>query len=121
MLCFRLSISGGLGLSQTLRKAWVRGRSRLFGSPGVAHLPGSSVYGWFRVRSRQLLLIRVSWRQIFVRPLSIESMDGDRWITGAAFPSTLDGHPPDVHPFLFAYTASFLGSSSMGVEDGPSG
>ena len=84
MLCVRLGISCRDGLSQR-SKARVHCRSRLFGSPGVAHLPGSSAHGWLRVRSRQLLLIRVSRRQIFVRSLSGGSMDGDRWIAALLF------------------------------------
>ena len=43
----------------------------------------------------------------------------DWWITGAAFPSTLDGHPPDVRPILFSHTCRFRSSSTMGMEDGP--
>ena len=51
--------------------------------------------------------------------LSDGSMGGDWWITGAAFPATLDGHPPDVRPILLSHTCCFRGSSTMGMEDGP--
>src|ERR1700761_5958963 len=49
----------------------------------------------------------------------VGSLGGDRWITGAAFPSALDGHPPDVRPLLFSHTCRLRGSSTMGMEDGP--
>src|SRR5271166_1871667 len=114
-----LSISCRYALPQTRRKARVCRCSLVFDSPGRTHLPGTSRHSFFRIYSRQLLLIRASWHQKFVRPLSDESMGGDWWITGAAFPSALDGHPPDVHPILFSHTCCFRGSSTMGMEDGP--
>lgn len=46
-------------------------------------------------------------------------MDGDRWISGTAFPSAADGYSPHVHPILFADSAGFLGSSTMGMANGP--
>src|SRR5713101_1704090 len=119
MLCLRLSISCRYALSQTRRKARVHRRSLVFDSPGRTHLPGTSRHSFLRICSRQLLLIRASWHQKFVRPLSAESMGGDRWITGAAFPAALYGHPPNVHPILFSHTSCFLRSSTMGMEDGP--
>ena len=119
MLCVRLSISCRYALSQTRRKARVRRCSLVFDSSGRTHLPGTPRHSFLRICSRQLLLIRVSWHQKFVRPLSDGSMAGDWWITGAAFPSALDGHPPDVHPILFSNTCCFRGSSTMGMEDGP--
>src|SRR5258708_23297568 len=63
VLCIRLSISCRDGLSQTFRKARVRCRSRFFGSPCATYLPCSSSPGLLRVRSRQLLLIQVSWHR----------------------------------------------------------
>src|SRR5271166_6564884 len=119
MLCVRLSISCRYALSQTYRKARVRCCSLVFDSSGRTHLPGTPRHSFLRIYSRQLLLIRVSWHQKFVRPLSDGSMAGDWWITGAAFPSALDGHPADVHPILFSHTCCFRGSSTMGMEDGP--
>src|SRR5271157_2468510 len=119
MLRVRLSIPCRHALSQTRRKARVRRCSLVFDSPGWAYLPGTSRHSLLRIYSRQLLLIRVSWHQKFVRPLSDGSMAGDWWITGAAFPSALDGHPADVHPILFSHTCCFRGSSTMGMEDGP--
>src|SRR5271165_4084121 len=119
MLCVRLSISCRYALPQTRRKARVRRCSLVFDSPGRTHLPGTSRHSFFRIYSRQLLLIRASWHQKFVRQLSDESMGGDWWITGAAFPPALDGHPPDVRPILFSHTCCFRGSSTLGMEDGP--
>src|SRR5271165_7176169 len=119
MLCVRLSISCRYALPQTRRKARVRRCSLVFDSPGRTHLPGTSRHSFFRIYSRQLLLIRASWHQKFVRPLSDESMGGDCWIPSAAVPAALDGHPPDVHPILFSHTCCFRGSSTMGMEDGP--
>src|ERR1700693_3864707 len=119
MLCVRLSISCRHALSQTRRKARVRRCSLVVDSPGGAHLPGTSRHSFLRICSRQLLLIRASWHQKFVRPVSDGSMGGDWWITGAAFPAALDGHPPDVRPILFSHTCCFRGSSTMGMEDGP--
>src|SRR5271165_2464153 len=119
MLRVRLRFSCRHALSQTRRKAGVRRSSIVFDSTGRPHLPGTSCHSLLRICSRQLLLIRASWHQKFVRPLSDESMGGDWWITGAAFPSALDGHPPDVHPILFSHTCCFRGSSTMEMEDGP--
>src|SRR5271157_509012 len=119
MLCVRLSISCRYAFSQTRRKARVRRCSLLFDSPGWTHLPGTSRHSFLRICSRQLLLIRASWHQKFVRQLSDESMGGDWWIAGAAFPAALDGHPPDVHPILFSHTCRFRSGSTMGMEDGP--
>ncbi len=109
----------GMRLSQTRRKARVRRRSLLFDSPGRTHLPGTSRHSFLRICSWQLLLIRASWHQKYVRPLSDGSMGGDWWVTGAAFPAALDGHPPDVRPILLSHTCRFRGSSTMGMEDGP--
>src|SRR5271165_226615 len=118
MLRVRLSIPCRHALSQTRRKARVRRCSLVFDSPGWAHLPGTSCHSLLRICSRQLLLIRTSWHQKFVRPLSDGSMGGDWWITGAAFPPPLDGHPPDVRPILSSHTCRFRSSSTMGMEDG---
>src|ERR1700752_5326715 len=119
MLCVRLSIPCRYAFSQTRGKARLRRCSLLFDSPGWTHLPGTSRHSFLRICSRQLFLIRASWRQKFVRQLSDESMGGDWWITGAVVPAALDGHPPDVRPILFSHTCCFRGSSTMGVEDGP--
>src|SRR6202049_3017222 len=93
--------------------------SLLVDSPGRTHLPGTSRHSFFRICARQLLLIRASRHQKFVRQLSDESMGGDWWITGAAVPAALDGHSPDVRPILFSHPCCFRSSSTMGVEDGP--
>src|SRR5208282_6625005 len=119
MLRVRLSIPCRHALSQTRRKARVRRCSLVFDPPGRPHLPGTSRHSLLRICSRQLLLIRTSWHQKFVRPLSDGSMGGDCWITGAAFPAALDGHPPDVRPILFSHTCRFRSSSTMGMEEGP--
>src|ERR1700732_1335651 len=119
MLCVRLSISRRHALSQPLRKARVRRGSLVFDSPGGTHLPGTSRYAFFRICSRQLLFIRATWNQKFVRSLSDESMGGDCWINGVAFPSAFDGHPPDVHPILLSHACRFRGGTTMGVEGGP--
>src|ERR1700751_350324 len=119
MLCVRLSIPCRYAFSQTRGEGRLRRCSLLFDSPGWTHLPGTSRHSFLRICSRQLFLIRASWRQKFVRQLSDESMGGDWWITGAAFPAALDGHPPDVYPILFSHTCCFRGSSTMGMEDGP--
>src|ERR1700726_1130290 len=119
MLRVRLSFSCRHALSKTRRKARVRRCSLVVDPPGRPHLPGTSRHSFLRICSRQLLLIRASWHQKFVRQLSDESMGGDWWITGAAFPAALDGHPPDVRPILFSHTCCFRGSSTMGVEEGP--
>src|ERR1700726_3237169 len=119
MLCLRLSISCRYSFSQTLRKARVRRCSLLFDSPCWTHLPGTSRHAFLRICAGQLFLIRASWHQKFVRRLSDESMGGDLWITGAAVPAALDGHPPDVRPILFSHPCCFRGSSTMGMEDGP--
>src|SRR5271165_1232350 len=119
MLCVRLSIPCRHALSQTRRKARIRRCSLVFDPPGRPHLPGTSRHSFLRICSRQLLLIRASWHQKYVRPVSDGSMGGDWWITGAAFPSALDGHPPDVRLILFSHTCRFRSSSTMGMEDGP--
>src|ERR1700730_1441398 len=119
MLCVRLSIPCRHALSQTRRKARVRRCWLVCDPPGRTHLPGTSRHSFLRICSRQLLLIRASWHQKLVRQLSDESMGGDWWITGAAFPAALDGHPPDVRPILFSHTCCFRGSSTLGMEDGP--
>src|SRR6202162_1292453 len=119
MLCLRLSISCRYAFSQTLRKARVPRCSLLFDSPCWTHLPGTSRHAFLRICSRQLLLIRVSRHQKYVRPVSDGSMGGDWWITGAAFPAALDGHSPDVRPILLSHPCCFRSSSTMGVEEGP--
>src|ERR1700737_435313 len=116
MLCVCLRVSCWHALSQTHRKAGVRRGSIVFDSSGWTHLPGTSRHSRLRICSRRLLLIRVSWYQKFVRPLSAESMGGDWGITGAAVPAAVNGHPPDVHPILFSDTWCVLGSSTLGME-----
>src|SRR5436309_13390713 len=116
MFCVCLSISCRYDLPQTCRKAWVRRCSVVFDLPGRTHLPGTSDHSFLRICSRQLLLIRASWHQKFVRSLSDESWGGDWWITGAVVPSALDGHPPDVHPVFFSHTCCVRSSSPMGME-----
>src|ERR1700733_13563343 len=119
MLCLRLSLPCRHDLSQASRKTRV-GRCPLgFDPSGRPHLLGTSRHSFLCICSGQLLLIRFSWHQKFVRPVSDGSIGSDWWVSGASFPAALDGHPPDVRPILLAHSCCFRGSSTVGMEDGP--